>query len=52
MESIREINEAGVAGQQGRLPVVVASSVVRSTLKGESHGGVYMVDLETGAAEQ
>lgn len=52
MDSIREKNEAGVAGQRGRLPVVVASSVVRSTHKGESHGGVYLVDLETGVAEQ
>jgi hypothetical protein len=30
------------------LPKIVASSVVRSTHKGESHGGVYVVDLEAG----
>lgn len=35
-----------------RLPKVVLSSVVRSTHQGESHGGVYLVDLETGATEQ
>lgn len=52
MGSIREKNEVGVDGKTGRLPMVVASSVVRSTHKGESHGGVYLVDLETGAAEQ
>lgn len=34
------------------LPKVVLSSVVRSTHQGESHGGVYLVDLETGAIEQ
>lgn len=45
-------NEAGIVGQTGRLPTVVTSSVVRSTHKGESHGGVYLVDLETGVAEQ
>jgi len=35
-----------------RLPKIVASSVVRSTHKGESHGGVYVVDLNTGTWEQ
>jgi hypothetical protein len=35
-----------------RLPRVVCSSVVRSVHQGESHGGVYLVDLETGACEQ
>lgn len=33
-------------------PTVVASSVIRSTHKGESHGGVYLVDLSTGLYEQ
>jgi hypothetical protein len=32
---------------QVRLPTVVFSSVVRSTQKAESHGGVYLLDLET-----
>jgi hypothetical protein len=32
---------------QQRLPTVVLSSVVRSAYQGESHGGVYLVDLET-----
>jgi hypothetical protein len=35
-----------------RLPMVVASSVVRSAYQGESHGGVYLVDLEAGSVEQ
>src|SRR5215210_1734709 len=34
------------------LPTVIASSIVRSSYKGESHGGAYIVDLETGAFEQ
>jgi hypothetical protein len=33
-------------GNIGRLPKVIASSVIRSSHKGESHGGVYIVDLE------
>src|SRR3712207_8136883 len=32
-----------------RLPTVIASPIVRSSYKGESHGGAYLVDLETGA---
>jgi hypothetical protein len=35
-----------------RLPKVIVSSVIRSAHQGESHGGVYIVDLETGTAEQ
>ena len=35
-----------------RLPTVIASSIVRSSYKGESHGGAYIVDLETEAFEQ
>ena len=31
-----------------KLPTVIATSVVRSAHQGESHGGVYLVDLETG----
>lgn len=34
------------------LPRVVTSSVVRSTHQGESHGGVYLVELESGEYEQ
>lgn len=36
----------------GRLPTVVTTSVVRSTRQGESHGGVYLIDLEAGGVEQ
>ena len=33
-------------------PKVIASSVVRSAQQGESHGGLYIVDLETGIFQQ
>ena len=35
-----------------KLPKVIASSVIRSTHQGQSHGGVYIVDLETGGSKQ
>jgi hypothetical protein len=35
-----------------RLPRIICSSVVRSVRQGESHGGVYLVDLEGGTSEQ
>jgi hypothetical protein len=34
------------------LPTVVCSSVIRSVHQGESHGGVYLVDLQRRATEQ
>lgn len=34
------------------LPTVIASSVIRSAHQGESHGGVYLVDLELGSCRQ
>jgi len=34
------------------LPKVIVSSVIRGTEKGESHGGVYLVDLETDESVQ
>lgn len=34
------------------LPTIVASSVIRSTHQGESHGGVYLVDLNTESYKQ
>jgi hypothetical protein len=34
------------------LPRLLCSSVIRSVHQGESHGGVYLVDLQTGTAEQ
>ena len=33
-------------------PKVIASSVIRSAHQGESHGGIYIIDLETGCYEQ
>jgi hypothetical protein len=35
-----------------RLPAVITTSVVRSANQGESHGGIYLVDLETGTFTQ
>ena len=35
-----------------RPPMVIVSSVIRSADQGQSHGGVYLVDLSTGLAEQ
>ncbi|MDQ3877529.1 MAG: hypothetical protein M3290_04160 [Actinomycetota bacterium] len=40
-----------LASEQRRLPKVLTSSVIRAADKGNSHGGLYLVDLETGAAE-
>jgi hypothetical protein len=33
-------------------PIVIVSSVVRSSHQGQSHGGVYLVDLANGSVEQ
>jgi hypothetical protein len=35
----------------GRLPTLLASSVIRGSRLGESHGGLYRVDLDRGTAE-
>src|SRR5205814_2009766 len=35
-----------------RLPRVIATSVVRSAHQGESHGGVYLIDLNSGRFDQ
>lgn len=35
-----------------KLPKVIATSVVRSAHQGESHGGVYLIDLNSGEFEQ
>ena len=34
------------------LPKVIATSVIRSSHQGESHGGLYLVDMETGDVRQ
>jgi hypothetical protein len=48
--------ETPAAGRQPAVPAeltrVIATSVVRATDQGESHGGVYLIDLRTGASEQ
>lgn len=38
--------------EMGSLPKVLASSVIRSAHQGQSHGGVYVVDLESNHCEQ
>ena len=35
-----------------KLPKILVSSVIRSTNRGDSHGGLYVVDLEQGSHEQ
>lgn len=35
----------------GRLPMLLASSVIRGTVLGESHGGIYLVNLDRGTAD-
>jgi hypothetical protein len=35
-----------------QLPTVITTSVIRSARQGESHGGVYLVDLHSGKFEQ
>jgi hypothetical protein len=35
----------------GRLPLLLASSVIRGSHLGQSHGGLYLVDLERGTAD-
>ena len=35
-----------------QLPTVIATSVIRSVQQGESHGGIYIIDLETGEVRQ
>ncbi len=35
-----------------KFPKIICSSVIRTTHKGESHGGVYLVDLNTGEYKQ
>ena len=35
-----------------KLPVVICSSVIRSSQQGESHGGLYLVDLESAKYRQ
>ena len=35
-----------------RLPLVLTTTVIRSVHEGSSHGGAYLVDLETGAIRQ
>lgn len=35
-----------------RLPTVLVTDVIRSTHQGESHGGAYLIDFETGSSTQ
>lgn len=36
----------------GKLPIVICSSVVRSSQQGESHGGIYLLNFENGNYKQ
>ncbi|MDQ3709049.1 MAG: hypothetical protein M3387_07075, partial [Actinomycetota bacterium] len=36
-------------GESAGLPMVIVTSVIRSTYQGQSHGGVYLVDLSSGS---
>jgi hypothetical protein len=40
------------AGPHAAAPTVLVSSVIRATDQGESHGGVYLVDLSAGTSTQ
>lgn len=46
-EPLTERKDDGMMTQMERLPIIICTSVVRSTRRGESHGGIYLVDLET-----
>ena len=41
-----------IRSTSGGMPRVVVSSVIRSSHQGESHGGVYLLDIATGMVEQ
>ena len=41
-----------MSAERARLPAILCTTVVRSSHVGDSHGGVYLVDLETGKYEQ
>ncbi|MEX0808671.1 MAG: hypothetical protein WD044_08075 [Dongiaceae bacterium] len=53
MANAPDPNTPGGDTQNGaRLPTVICTTVVRSAHVGDSHGGVYIVDLESGAIRQ
>ncbi|RLA33511.1 MAG: hypothetical protein DRR11_05280 [Gammaproteobacteria bacterium] len=37
---------------EGKLPIVIATSVVRGSEQGQSHGGIYLIDLEDETTHQ
>lgn len=47
-----EVARAVDGGQAAALPTVVATSVIRSAHQGESHGGVFLIDLAAGRHDQ
>ncbi len=51
-EATHEHAAASTPVTEAPLPTVVCSSVVRSVHQGESHGGLYLVDLERGDTTQ
>jgi len=52
MTELAQHQTSSASRAEARLPTIVCSSVVRSVHQGESHGGVYLVDLERGDATQ
>ena len=51
-EATHEHPAASTPFAEAPLPTIVCSSVIRSVHQGESHGGVYLVDLEPGDTTQ
>ncbi|GAG21460.1 unnamed protein product [marine sediment metagenome] len=46
------MNRLAAEGTMRELPKVVATSVIRATQMGDTHGGMYLVDLEAGEFEK
>lgn len=48
----RQVNNIASRYEQKQLPKLVATSVVRGAEKAESHGGIYLVDMQSSEVEQ
>ena len=49
---VRSAGDAAMSPKTYRLPKLIATSVVRGSQQGESHGGVYLVDFAAQAVDQ
>jgi hypothetical protein len=47
-----EINDRSLHFMNIKLPKIIATSVVRGSQKGESHGGIFTLDFASQRAEQ